>query len=113
MKKKVIVNDLVEVGFESVSEVLNFAGFTKKSEKNSKCFDEAEEIIRGLSIDDTIKKNLLQKVFDIEDSVFDRLGDCSEEYFRAGICFVLNFIFDAKNFTKKIELELQKKRSGE
>ena len=112
MTVKSMVDELVEIGFENTSKYLQFAGFTQRTSEHDDDLDKAEEFIRGLSIDDDIKNELLHKTFDIEENVTNRVSDCAEEYFRAGICFVLNFLFDAKDFQKKLNEKLAQKNGG-
>lgn len=106
MALKNMVNELVEIGFENTTQVLNFAGFTKRTPEHDDDLDKAEGFIRGLSVGEYTKNELLKKTFAIEENVTNRVSDCAEEYFRAGICFVLNFLFDAKDFQKKLNEKL-------
>ena len=112
MAVKNIVNELVEIGFENTTQVLDFAGFTKRTPEHDDDLDKAQEFIRGLSIDDDIKDELLHKTFNIEENVTNRVSDCAEEYFRAGICFVLNFLFEATDFQKRLNEKLAQKNGG-
>lgn len=113
MALKNMVNELVELGFENTTQVLDFAGFTKRTPEHDDDLDKAQEFIRGLSVDEGIKNELLNKTFAIEENVTNRTYDCAEEYFRAGICFVLNFLFDAKDFQEKLNKSLGIKKAGE
>lgn len=112
MTVKSMVNELVEIGFENASKVLSFAGFSQRDSEHDKDLDIAQDYIRGLTIDEGIKEELIHKTFLIEESVFNRVSDASEEYFRAGICFVLNFLFEATDFQKKLEEKLTQKNGG-
>ena len=110
MTIKNMVNELVEIGFENASEALKFAGFTRRTDEHDADLKDAQDYIRGLSIDDATKDELLWKTITIEENVCDRVSECAEEYFRAGVCFVLNFIFDAINFQKNLEQKLNAKK---
>ena len=112
MTVKSMVNELVEIGFENASEVLTFAGFSQRDSEHDKDLDIAQDYIRGLTIDEGIKEDLIHKMYTIENNVFDRVSDCAEEYFRAGVCFVLKFLFEATDFQKKLEEKLAQKNGG-
>ena len=113
MALKNMVNELVEIGFENASRALKFAGFISQSNKDGQEFEDAKEFIDGLCIEESIKDELISKCLAIEDGVTDRVVDSAEEYFRAGICFVLNFLFDANDFQKRLNEKLDLKKEGE
>ena len=113
MALKNMVNELVEIGFENASRALKFAGFIPASNDNGQEFDDAKQFIDGLSIDEGIQDELVSKCLAIEDGVTDRMIDSAEEYFRAGVCFVLNFLFDANEFQAKLNEKIGIKKAGE
>lgn len=112
MALKNMVNELVEIGFENASRALRFAGFIPQSNNGGQEFEDAKEFIGGLCIEEGIKDQLIDKCLAIEDGVMDRVVNSSEEYFRAGICFVLNFLFDANDFQKRLNEKLDIKKEG-
>ena len=112
MTMKSMVNELVEIGFENATKVLSFSGFTPRNIDQDKELNDTLVYICGLSIDEGIKDELIRKMYLIEEGVFDRVCDSAEEYFRAGVCFVLNFLFDANNFQKNLESKLNMKKEG-
>ncbi len=112
MALKNMVNELVEIGFENASRALRFAGFVPKFNEGGHEFDDAKQFIDGLTISEGIKDKLISKCLAIEDGVTDRVIDSAEEYFRAGVCFVLNFLFDATDFQTKLNEKLGIKKQG-
>jgi len=107
-----LVNELVEIGFENASKVLSYSGFTPRNNEQDKELNDTLVYICGLTIDENIKDELIRRMYTIEEGVFDCVCDSAEEYFRAGVCFVLNFLFDASNFQKNLEAKLNIKKEG-
>ena len=103
---------MVEIGFENASKVLSYFGFTPRNNEQDKELNDTLVYICGLTIDEDIKDELIRRMYTIEEGVFDRVCDSAEEYFRAGVCFVLNFLFDASNSQKNLEAKLNMKKEG-
>lgn len=59
MALKNMVNELVELGFENTTQVLDFAGFTKRTPEHEDDLERAEDFIRGYLLMRTSRMNYL------------------------------------------------------